>query len=169
VIGAGTIINPIIKVVTTVIVLGAAYLFVVKPILDTTDKAIDEAGQQFRQSQSEAAQLSDDIALDHAVSRAESYGGSLESTWPAGAREIRSCVRDARGDARAMERCAEYGQTIVHTLQSDYNFANSYADSLDSQGRSAGADQVRECVDDAGFKAGAMQRCRDLADRLLFG
>jgi hypothetical protein len=159
VIGAGTIINPIIKVVTTVVVFGAAYLFIVKPILDTTDKAIDEAGQQFRQSQSEAAQLS----------RAESYGGSLESTWPAGAREIKSCVRDARGDARAMERCAEYGQTIVHTLQSDYNFANSYADSLDSQGKSAGADQVRECVDDAGFKAGAMQRCRDLADRLLFG
>lgn len=35
-IGAGTIINPIIKIVTTVVILGAVYLFLVKPALDTT-------------------------------------------------------------------------------------------------------------------------------------
>jgi hypothetical protein len=169
VIGAGTIINPIIKVVTTVVVLGAAYLFIVKPVLDTTDKVIDESAAQFRQSQSEAAQRSDEIALEHARSSAESYVTSLQGTWPAAAREIKACIRDAGQNAVAMERCRKFGLTAAHTLQSDYNFANSYADSLALQGRTADADQVRECVERAGFKVGAMQRCRDLADRLLFG
>jgi hypothetical protein len=39
--GAGTIINPLLKVVTTVIILGAVYLFFVKPALDTTNNAFD--------------------------------------------------------------------------------------------------------------------------------
>jgi hypothetical protein len=39
--GAGTVINPIIKVVTTVAILGAVYLFILKPVFDTTDKAFD--------------------------------------------------------------------------------------------------------------------------------
>jgi hypothetical protein len=41
--GAGTVINPIIKIVTTVAVLAAVYFFMVKPILDTTDNAISES------------------------------------------------------------------------------------------------------------------------------
>jgi hypothetical protein len=168
-IGAGTIINPIIKVVTTVAVLGAAYLFIVKPILDTTEKVAGDTQEQIAQSQASAAANSERMALDHARSRADSYGSSLQNGWPAGAREVRSCVSNAKGDADAMERCADYGQTIVHTLQSDYNFANSYADSLDSQGRSGDAARVRNCVKAAGFKVAQMERCRDLADRLLFG
>ena len=36
--GASTVINPIIKIVTTVIILGAIYLFFVKPALDTTNE-----------------------------------------------------------------------------------------------------------------------------------
>jgi hypothetical protein len=36
-IGAGTIINPIIKIITTILILGAVYLFFVKPALDTTE------------------------------------------------------------------------------------------------------------------------------------
>jgi type II secretory pathway pseudopilin PulG len=168
-IGAGTFINPIVKVVTTVAILGAVYLFIVRPILDTTEEVAGRTQDQIEQAQADAARTSEQAALSSAESRAGSYLTSLQNTWPAAAREIKSCVRDAKGDADAMERCAEFGQTAAHTLQSDYNFANSYADSLDSQGRTADADRVRECVDQAGFKVGAMQRCRDLADRLLFG
>jgi hypothetical protein len=169
VIGAGTIINPILKVVTTVAILGAAYLFIVKPILDTTENVAGQAADQVAQSQREAEQRSQDIALNSASSRADSYASSLQNTWPAGARAVNSCVRDAKGDVDAMEKCADFGQTVVHTLQSDYNFANAYADTLDTQGRSADADRVRECVEKAGFKVGPMERCRDLADRVLFG
>ena len=42
-IGAGTVINPIIKIVTTVVILGAVYLFIVKPTLDTTEDISDRA------------------------------------------------------------------------------------------------------------------------------
>jgi phage-related tail protein len=168
-IGAGTIINPIVKIVTTVVILGAVYLFIVRPVLDTTEDVVGKTQAQIAQSQRDAQQRSAEAALDAAQSRAESYTTSLQNTWAAAAREIRSCVGDAKGDLRAMERCAEFGQTAAHTLQSDYNFANSYADSLASQGRSGDAQQVRQCVEKAGFKVGPMERCRDLADRLLFG
>jgi hypothetical protein len=151
------------------VILGAVYLFILRPILDTTGDVVDRTQAQIEQSQREAAQRTEDAALDAASSRAESYASSLQNTWPAGARAVSSCVRGAKGNVDATERCAEFGQTVVHTLQSDYNFSNSYADSLDSQGRTADADRVRECVDRAGFKVGAMERCRDLADRLLFG
>ncbi len=41
--GAGTVINPIIKIVTTVVILGAVYLFIVKPALDTTNNVVSES------------------------------------------------------------------------------------------------------------------------------
>ena len=68
-----------------------------------------------------------------------------------------------------MERCEDLGEKLVHTVQSDRNFALSYADSLDAQGDDAGAERMRDCVKDAGFEPAAMQRCRNLADDLLFG
>jgi hypothetical protein len=45
--GAGTLINPIIKIVTTVAILGAVYLFIVKPTLDTTNEAFDTVNESF--------------------------------------------------------------------------------------------------------------------------
>ena len=54
-------------------------------------------------------------------------------------------------------------------MQSDRSFALSYADSLHAQGDSAAALRVRSCVKQAGFEVAPMQRCRNLADDLLFG
>jgi hypothetical protein len=45
--GAGTLINPIIKIVTTVAILAAVYLFIVKPALDTTNNAFDSFSDSF--------------------------------------------------------------------------------------------------------------------------
>jgi hypothetical protein len=45
--GAGTVINPIIKIITTVVILGAVYLFIVKPALDTTNSAFDAFSDSF--------------------------------------------------------------------------------------------------------------------------
>lgn len=168
-IGAGTILNPILKIVTTVAILGAVYLFIVRPVLDTTEKVADRTAEQFEQSQRDAAKRSQDISLTTAKSRIDSFADSLQSSWPPAAREIRDCVRKADSELKAVERCDEQAEDLVHVVQSDYNFATSYADSLELQGRSADARRVLDCVDRAGFKVGAMQRCRDLADRLLFG
>src|ERR1700754_1338496 len=48
--GAGTVINPIIKIVTTVVILGAVYLFIVKPALDTTNNVVNESLGAFNDS-----------------------------------------------------------------------------------------------------------------------
>ena len=45
--GAGTVINPIIKIITTVVILGAVYLFIVKPTLDTTNNVFNESFGSF--------------------------------------------------------------------------------------------------------------------------
>ena len=166
--GAGTVINPIIKIITTVAILGAVYLFIVKPALDTTEKISGQINESVRNSIDDSEDLSRQVSVDADRSRAESYAGSLQSTWPAGAREIKHCIKDA-STAAAMERCADLGLRLVHTVQSDRSFALSYADSLDSQGNDAAAERIRKCVHDAGFATAAMQRCRDLADDLLFG
>jgi hypothetical protein len=167
--GAGTVINPILKIVTSVAVLAAAYLFIVKPVLETTDKAIDSAGAQFEKAQEASGDAFADAQLRSAKSRAGSYASSLQSTWPAAAREIKGCVGDAGDEVKAMEHCADLGQKLVHTVQSDRSFSLSYADSLGAQGDGAGADRVRACVKQAGFQPAAMQRCRNLSDQLLFG
>jgi hypothetical protein len=169
VIGASTVINPIIKIVTTVAILAAVGLFIVKPILETTEKAVDQAGRQIKASQRASAQASADADLQFATSRAESFAGSLQSTWPAAGREINSCIKRAGDDARAMGRCDQLGQKLVHTVQSDRGFALSYADSLAAQADGAAAERVEDCVRNAGFRPAAMQRCRNLADDLLFG
>jgi len=47
VIGAGTVINPIIRIVTTVAILAAVGIFIVKPVLDTTESTIDRSFDAF--------------------------------------------------------------------------------------------------------------------------
>ena len=167
--GAGTVINPIIKIVTAVAILAAVGIFIVKPVLDTTDKAINSVSRQVHDAQRQSQQQSSNFDLDFARSRAESFATSLQGTWPAAARAIKACIRDAGGDAGAMGRCEARGEKLVHTVQSDRSFALSYADSLDAQGDGASAERIHDCVKHAGFKPAAMNRCRNLADQLLFG
>ena len=168
-IGAGTVINPIIKVVTTVAILAAVGLFVVKPILDTTENAIDQAGQASRNATQQSQDAFHDSQVQSAKSRASSYAQSLQSGWPAASREVRGCLHKAGSDLGELNRCVSLAQRLVTTVQSDRSFALSDAESLASQGDAAGANRVEECVKRAGFETAAMQRCRDLADHLLFG
>ena len=46
-IGAGTVINPIVKIVTTVAILAAVYFFILKPVFDTTNEAFDSFSNSF--------------------------------------------------------------------------------------------------------------------------
>jgi hypothetical protein len=169
VLGAGTVINPIIKIVTSVAILAAVGIFIVRPILDTTENAIDSVNDSVHNAQQQSQQASADFDLDFSRSRAEAFAASLQSTWPAAAREIKGCIKQAGGDARAMSRCETQGEKLVHSVQSDRGFALSYADSLNAQGEGAAADRVRDCVKAADYAPAAMQRCRNLADDLLFG
>jgi hypothetical protein len=166
--GAGTVINPLVKIVTTVVVLGAVYLFIVKPVLDTTDGVINDIGAGIDQAKEDSQLAFRDAQLEAAGSRAQSYAQSLQSAWPAAAREVKSCIR-AAGDLAAMNRCDDFARRVVHTVQSDRSFALSYAQSLSAQGDGSAAARVEACVKQAGYTPAPMQRCRNLADQLLFG
>jgi hypothetical protein len=167
--GAGTVINPIIKIVTTVVILAAVGIFIVRPVLDTTDKAIESVNDSIDDARHQSDQASDDFDLDFARTRADSFANSLQSSWPAASRAVKACVKHAGNETQAMQHCEDFGQKLVSTVQSDRNFATNYASSLEAQGDAAGAERVRDCVKEAGFKPAAMQRCRNLADDLLFG
>ena len=91
-IGAGTVINPIIKIVTTVAILAAVGIFIVKPVLETTEKAVEGAGRQIEAQQRASRQASRDADLQFATSRAESFAQSLQAAWPAAGREAVSYI-----------------------------------------------------------------------------
>src|ERR1044072_8045220 len=100
--GAGTVINPIIKIVTTVAILAVGGFFLAGPALDTTDKAIDSVNDSIDDARQQSNQASDDFDLDFARTRADSFANSLQSSWPAAAREVNSCVKQAGDNTQAM-------------------------------------------------------------------
>ncbi len=59
--GAATVINPLIKIVTTVVILGAVYLFIVKPTIDTTSDVFDQTFGAFDEFESLPASIQDEI------------------------------------------------------------------------------------------------------------
>jgi hypothetical protein len=96
-IGAGTIINPIVKVVTTVIILGAVYLFFVKPALDTTNNAFEEFGLDNLSETFEG--LPTDIQ--------ERVDSALEGTGRNEAAKLGDCITRVQPDTEKIQRCAE--------------------------------------------------------------
>jgi hypothetical protein len=96
--GAGTIINPIIKIVTTVAILAAVYFFIVKPTLDTTGDAFDAFSDAFPDVDNLSSDLQDQI------------DDALDSTSdPA---RLRACIKraieaGAANQAQQIDRCVE--------------------------------------------------------------
>ena len=93
--GAGTIINPIIKIVTTVAILAAVYFFIVKPTLDTTEDAIDTSFGAFEESFDGFNALPTDIQgqID------EAFEGSGVSTG-----SLQDCIQRAISSSSDAER-----------------------------------------------------------------
>jgi hypothetical protein len=104
-IGAGTVINPIIKIVTTVVILGAVYLFFVKPALDTTEEISDRA---FDTSNSIQESVRED--LEDAFDAVPDNGIATEVEIPASAKQAQKlgdCVSSAGTDVNKINRCME--------------------------------------------------------------
>ena len=96
-IGAGTIINPIIKIVTTVVILGAIYLFFVKPALDTTNNAFDQFGLDGLSETFEG--LPSDIQ--------DQVDEALKGTDRSDAARLGVCITRAQPDTDRIQRCVE--------------------------------------------------------------
>lgn len=100
-IGAGTIINPLIKIVTVVAILGASYLFIVKPVLDTTDSAIEQSFDAFDQSFQGFDELPNQVQgqIDRAL-EASGDSSRLENC-------IERAVDQRKPDTQRVNRCVE--------------------------------------------------------------
>ena len=96
-IGAGTIINPIIKIVTTVVILGAIYLFFVKPVLDTTNNAFDEFGFEGLSETFEG--LPTDIQ--------DQIDSALQGSGKPEASKLGDCITRVQPDTAKIQRCVE--------------------------------------------------------------
>jgi hypothetical protein len=102
-IGAGTVINPIIKIVTTVVILGAVYLFFVKPALDTTEAISDQA---FENPSSIQDAVRED--LEDAFDAVPNSGTNFEVEIPDSAKQAQKlgdCVSAAGTNVKKIERC----------------------------------------------------------------
>lgn len=99
--GAGTVIGPILKIVTTVAILSAAYLFIVKPVLDTTDTVIDRSLDAFAESFDGLDELPGQIQSN--------LDDALESRD--GPQTLRRCIKRAIADNQLegarIDRCTE--------------------------------------------------------------
>jgi F0F1-type ATP synthase membrane subunit b/b' len=104
-IGAGTFINPLIKVLTTVAILAAIYFFFVKPALDTTenlgnqfspsiDRAINQAEKAARQAQQQAP-------------GAQNFSYQIQTSDPKEADRAAQCVARAAGDVARIQNCLQ--------------------------------------------------------------
>jgi hypothetical protein len=94
--GAGTVINPIIKIVTTVAILAAVYFFIVKPTLDTTNEAFDSFSNSFP----EFNDLSDDIQSQ--------VDDAFDAT--SDSKRLRACLERAISNGtgqQAIDRCVD--------------------------------------------------------------
>ena len=95
--GAGTVINPIIKIVTVVAILAATYVFIVKPVLDTTESTIDRSFDAFGGDFGDLpGQIQEDV------------DAALEASNSSGA--LRNCIDRALDGGQAnrqINRCVE--------------------------------------------------------------
>jgi hypothetical protein len=103
-IGAGTFINPLLKIVTVVAILAAISIFVVKPILDTTE----EVSSGFNDSIGKSLQSTNnqiDRALDQAEQQTSQSFSYQVSGSPAQVKRVLHCIQKANNDVSKIQGC----------------------------------------------------------------
>lgn len=96
-VGAGTFINPLIKIVTTIAILAAVYFFFVKPVIDTTNDAFDKfVPDGF-------SETFDGFPTDIQDQINEAFEGNGEAR----ATKLGNCVTKARQDTDRIQRCVD--------------------------------------------------------------
>jgi hypothetical protein len=100
--GAGTFINPLLKVLTTVAILVAIYFLILRPVLDTTESAFETVSPAF--------QGLDDVGGDvrRSVRRAERIQARQQAASSAQieeANKLLGCITSAAGNTTKIERC----------------------------------------------------------------
>jgi hypothetical protein len=99
--GAGTVINPIIKIVTTVAILAAVYFFIIKPVLNTTEDTINRSFDTFDNSFKGFDNLPTDIQsqIDDALGQTNTSGRFQDC--------IQKAIKETPPDQQRIDRCVE--------------------------------------------------------------
>jgi uncharacterized membrane protein len=129
--GAGSFVSALLRVVGTVAVLAAVYFFIVKPVLHTTEKVSHDVNRSvnrsFRQSQRQQARVQRQVrrstrqatrqasrAMRQAGIQASQatnqvqkavHGQTSVSGLPAHAQKVIKCLQNANGDVTKLQKC----------------------------------------------------------------
>jgi uncharacterized protein YoxC len=103
----GSLTSGIIRLLVTVGILAAAYFFLVKPVLKTTDKAIDNANKTFERSFGGTGIDDLPAAIEDVNKQVQrQVRRSLHLAEKQGnPKRLIKCVEHADGDARKIRRC----------------------------------------------------------------
>ena len=103
----GNLTSGLIRLLVTIGILAAAYFFIVKPVLNTTDKAIDSANKSFEQSLGVQGVDVTDIS------------GTIEDVNRQVQREVRRSLRTAekKGNPKRLVRCIERSNGNVKRIE----------------------------------------------------
>jgi hypothetical protein len=104
----GNLTSGLIRLLVTVGILAAAYFFIVKPVLNTTDKAIDSANKSFEQTFGTHADITDISGTIEGVNRQvqrqirRSFRTAERKGNP---KKLIRCIERSRGNVKKIERC----------------------------------------------------------------
>ena len=120
----GNLTSGIIRLLVTVGILAAVYFFAIRPVLDTTNHAIDSANESFaksfgptsdvqrniqqavRQANRQIAQANRQVArATRDVPRTTTVRRTLRGLTPGEARRLNRCLRRAGSNLRAFNAC----------------------------------------------------------------
>jgi type III secretory pathway component EscR len=103
----GTLTSGVIRLLVAVGILAAAYFFIVKPVLHTTDNAINSANQSFEKSFGVHGVDITDIS------------GTIDDVNRKVQREIRRSFHTAKknGNPKRLVRCVQHAAGDVHKIQ----------------------------------------------------
>ena len=115
-VGAGTFLNPLLKIITTVVVLAAVYFFLVRPILDTTEDISSGFNESLNKGLSQAAKAQ--RQAKQAEQQAQEQGDQSFSIQASGltlkqAEKIQNCVEKAGQDTSALQACGELANRLA--------------------------------------------------------
>ena len=101
----------LIGLVTTLLVLGAVYLFIVKPVLDTTNDAFDSVNgtinNAFEDSGFDNVNLNDLENGNFGDVQKQIQNSGLDNQDQQNAEKLLSCVQRVQPDTTKMQACAE--------------------------------------------------------------
>ena len=103
--------NNLIRLIVTVAILGAVYLFIIRPVLDTTNNAFNSVNESFK-SAFDGVGL-DNVNIDKikhgdfSSVQQQIKGSGLNQKQQRRAEKLLNCVQRVQPDTTKMQACAE--------------------------------------------------------------